>query len=206
MPEHIVAWAILLIPLMYSPGPTNILVASTGATFGFRNATPLIVGINVGLALQILVIALGVNRFFESHPAILVIMHWLGVFYMFWLAYYFFRTKRASQVSNGQSQKLSRKSAFIEGVLIEILNPKVWISLVVTFSVFAEDVMTIENGSTLLGAVTIGLNIVNNLMWAILGAFLIRRLCSGSFLKYQNYVYGLMLGSVGLWMLAGAIK
>lgn len=203
MLEHLLAWSFVLIPLMYSPGPTNILVASTGASFGLRESTPLIIGINVGLALQIAVIALGINSFFQQHPFVFMALHYLGVIYMFYLAYHFFN---APHVMNNNGEVLAKKSAFIEGVLIEILNPKVWVSLIVIFAAFAEDITAISNGSSVFAAVTIGLNLVNNLMWALLGAYIIRKLCTGSFVKYQNYAYGLMLAAVGLWMLAEAVK
>lgn len=203
MLEHLLTWSLALIPLMFSPGATNILVASTGASFGLRQSTPLIVGINVGLALQIAVIALGINSFFEQHPVVFMLLHYLGVIYIFYLAYHFFN---APHSINNTEEVLTKKSAFIEGVLIEILNPKVWVSLIVIFAAFAKDITIISNGSSWFAATTITLNLLNNLMWAILGAYIIRKLCTGSFAKMQNYAYGFMLAAVGFWMLIDAIK
>src|SRR5690349_18564510 len=100
MMESIFAWSLVLIPLMYSPGPTNILVASTGASFGLRESTPLIIGINVGLALQLVVIALGINTFFEQYPVAFMVLHYLGVIYMFYLAYHFFNAPHSINNSN----------------------------------------------------------------------------------------------------------
>lgn len=201
--ESLLAWSIVLIPMMFSPGQTNILVASTGATFGLRNSKSLILGINVGLALQILIVAFGISSFFAKHPNVFFSLHCLGILYIFYLAYVF----ATAPVINEHTQNVSaRKEAFIDGILIEILNPKVWLSLIVIFAAFAKDATTATNNALAFSTLTIILNIINNFLWAIMGVYILRKLCVGKFAKMQNYFYGLMLASVGIWMLLDTTK
>ena len=60
-----------LLPLMTycfvmssTPGPNNVMLASSGALFGYRRALPQIFGTNSGVALQTYVTCLGLGSLF----------------------------------------------------------------------------------------------------------------------------------------------
>lgn len=67
----------LLAPLaLYSfvstatPGPNNIMLASSGLVFGFRRTIPHIFGINFGCALMLVLSGLGLGALFEAWPVL----------------------------------------------------------------------------------------------------------------------------------------
>ena len=199
--EYFMTLSLILIPMMYSPGPTNILVASMGASYGLRQSMPLIFGINIGIGVQLIIIALGITNFFSKHPQLFSVLRFGGVAYMFWLAYTFFKAPSVMTDTVEDPSRNKKRNAVLDGLLIEILNPKVWISLMVVFAMFARDFADMPNAMTLFSVFAVSLNFIDNILWAIFGALIIRQLCQGHLLRFQNYFFGVMLAAVGFWML-----
>ncbi|OGT24898.1 MAG: hypothetical protein A3G71_05850 [Gammaproteobacteria bacterium RIFCSPLOWO2_12_FULL_38_14] len=200
--EHIVAWSLVMIPLMYSPGPTNILVASNGASFGLRRSMPLIAGINLGLVLQLILIAFGIAHLFERYHVLFYVLYFSGVIYMFYLASVFLFSKvNEKKIDNARIDCAS----MMQGVLVEILNPKVWLSLIMLFSVFSKPQADSSWLILLFVSATLVLNLINNFLWSFLGVFLVKTIFVGSFSKVQNYFYGILLAAVAVWMLLSGV-
>lgn len=200
MTEYFLTLSLILIPMMYSPGPTNILLASMGASYGLRQSIPLIVGINIGIGVQLVVIMMGITSFFATHPKLFAVLHYAGVAYMFWLAYSFLKAPHQMESEINIPTKKTTRAVF-DGIFIEILNPKVWISLMVVFAMFARDFAELAHATAIFSTYAVILNLADNILWAIFGAFIIRRLCQGPLMRFQNLFFGGMLAAVGVWML-----
>jgi LysE type translocator len=51
-----------------TPGPNNVMVTSSGAAYGYRATLPHVLGIGLGAALQMVLVALGVGVVFQRFP------------------------------------------------------------------------------------------------------------------------------------------
>ncbi len=77
-----------LLPLMTycfvmssTPGPNNVMLASSGAMFGYRRALPQIFGQNSGVAVQTFVTCLGLGSLFVAFPVLHQVLRITGALF-----------------------------------------------------------------------------------------------------------------------------
>jgi threonine/homoserine/homoserine lactone efflux protein len=105
-----------------TPGPNNTFVMISGAKFGIWKTIPLILGIAIGLGLQLIALGMGLNKIFELIPEINIILSILGSSYIIWLAW---KIATSGTLKIDITEKPSM--GFIEGAIFQWLNPKAWI-------------------------------------------------------------------------------
>jgi len=109
-----------------TPGPNNLMLAASGANFGFRRTIPHMLGVVLGYALMMAIIASGLGiAVASSHPAQLT-LEVCGATYMLYLAY------RVATAAPPDTSKSSREHplSFIQAALFQWVNPKGWIGAV----------------------------------------------------------------------------
>lgn len=146
-----------------TPGPNNLMLASSGVNFGLRRTLPMMFGISLGcatqLALSTLLLALILNWAVIIRFPLAVI----GCAYLLWLSWKLF--KATSPDARQQVQPMR----FIGGALFQAINPKAWLMVINVAILF-----TPREGITLSQALLtiIGFTAVNMpciLVWALLG-------------------------------------
>src|SRR5471032_2956721 len=83
-----------LLPLMSyclvmsaTPGPNNVMLATTGANFGGRGALPAIMGIQAGLFVQTMLMCVGLGSVFVAYPVAQQALRIAGSLYLVFLAW-----------------------------------------------------------------------------------------------------------------------
>lgn len=56
-----------------TPGPNNIMLLSSGLTFGYRKTIPHMVGVALGFTLMVICVGLGIGAVFELFPMLFTI-------------------------------------------------------------------------------------------------------------------------------------
>ena len=69
-----------------TPGPNNLMLMSSGATYGFKRTLPHMMGVVIGFTLMVLILALGVAEIFEAEPMFRQGLVGISTVYMIWLA------------------------------------------------------------------------------------------------------------------------
>jgi LysE type translocator len=72
--------------MCFTPGPNNVMLLSSGVTYGFRRTVPHIGGITVGFALMIAAVGLGFGTVFIAYPVLQAVLKYLGAAYLVYLA------------------------------------------------------------------------------------------------------------------------
>jgi len=116
-----------------SPGPNNIMLLSSGLTFGYKKTMPLMFGIILGFPLMVLIIGLGLGALFERFPIVLNVLKIVGILYLFWMAYKIARNTSSYEVDENEQ---SKSFTFIQSALFQWVNPKAWIMAITSISVF----------------------------------------------------------------------
>ena len=62
----------------WTPGPNNMMLAASGATFGWRATVPHAMGVALGFPLMIFLIALGLGEIFQHSAALRTGLAWGG--------------------------------------------------------------------------------------------------------------------------------
>ena len=106
-----------------TPGPNNFMLASSGLNFGFRRTVPHLLGVALGFPLMVLLVGLGLAELFTASPLLHLVLKWLGVLY---LAYLAFRIATAPPVA-AEGKAMAKPLRFLEAVAFQWINPKAWI-------------------------------------------------------------------------------
>lgn len=103
------------------PGPSQILMISNSARYGWRGATPTIAGDLSANALQMLAAAFGLAAVIAASQTALLVVKWLGVGY---LVYVGLKTFFAAAPEIGEAPAARRSDLFRQGFLTSATNPK----------------------------------------------------------------------------------
>lgn len=155
-----------------TPGPNNVMLTASGATFGFRRTVPHILGIVFGFVVQLLAVCAGLSALFSRWPALQTTLSWVGAAYLIYLGWHMLRR------SELQAKGHSRPVRFLEAAMFQFLNPKAWVMTVTAATLFLPH----ELGALLAGAymalVMEGIGVPCMTVWALFGSAL-RRFLAG---------------------------
>ncbi len=116
-----------------SPGPNNIMLLSSGLTFGYKRTIPHMLGIMLGFPFMVLLIGLGLGIVFEKFPIIFSILKIVGIVYLFWMAFKIANNKSSFDIKDEQE---SKPFTFLQSAAFQWVNPKAWIMAITAISIF----------------------------------------------------------------------
>jgi len=115
-----------------TPGPNNIMLLSSGLTFGYKQTIPHMLGIIFGFPLMLICVGMGIGAIFEMFPIVFTVLKVVGISYLFWMAWHIANTKGGVKTT---SNKNNRPFTFLQGAAFQWVNPKAWIvAITVTVS------------------------------------------------------------------------
>lgn len=115
---YCVAWALLTLV----PGPVVTLVIANGLTHGTRAALINVAGTQLGLALMIGVLLVGLTSVIETMSVWFDWLRLIGAAYLIWLGLKLLRT--SGEVADVGPVPPPRGGFFLQGFLVMISNPK----------------------------------------------------------------------------------
>ena len=189
--NFLLIFSMFIIPLAWTPGPVNITLSAVGIQSGFRRSIPLIAGINIAFLAQALGVGIGLKSLFAAYPLFLEVIRYLGILYLLFLAW------KIAKMKFGEG---AVALGFWNGFALSMLNPKVWMTLIVMYAQLSEEGQTLS-GIVLLSALALGYFLVGNTAWAIFGASLRRWVENERFFFIQKIVFSLLLVGVAVYML-----
>ena len=113
-----------------TPGPNNVLLLSSGLNFGLRRTGGHLAGIFCGTLLMIGIVGAGLGVLFEQLPVLQTVLKWVGSLYMLWLA------RQLWNVDALNAAEVLRPVRFVEAVLFQAINPKVWLMAITVNAAF----------------------------------------------------------------------
>jgi threonine/homoserine/homoserine lactone efflux protein len=118
-----------------TPGPNNIMLLSSGLTFGYRKTIPHMVGVALGFTIMVVCVGLGIGAVFELFPMLFTILKVIGISYLFWMAW-----KIASSKSDLKTNtKKSKPFTFLQAASFQWVNPKAWVMAITSTLSFITD-------------------------------------------------------------------
>lgn len=172
-----------------TPGPNNIMLLSSGLTFGYKKTIPHILGVVIGFPLMTIFVGLGLGTFFELYPFAFKILKVLGILYLLYLAWKIANSEPKFKENNENSQALK----FLPIVLFQWINPKNWIKIITAISVY---VTSVEHASTQIIVIT-SIFFITVLFsansWALGGVVLKKLIKSDVGIKRFNIIMAILL-------------
>jgi len=114
-----------------SPGPVNMIIVSSGASYGVRKTFSFVSGGTVGFTLLLLFIGLGFSKIIDLYPYFLKFLAIMGSLFIIYMGYVIATSKPELDI------KENKQPTFIQGFLLQWLNPKAWIACMVGVSLFS---------------------------------------------------------------------
>lgn len=148
-------FAATVLPLICTPGPDMLFVLSQtlsgGAAAGLRSTA----GICSGYIVHSTLAALGVAAIIAASPALFMLLRWLGIAYLTYLASRLIMSStRAGKVTPIAA---SKRGGFQRGFLTAVLNPKGMMIYFAILPQFISHAASVALQASLLAAVFIGL-------------------------------------------------
>ncbi|AYM63415.1 LysE family translocator [Agrobacterium fabrum] len=123
----LIAFTIAILLLAVTPGPDMTLWISRSLREGRAAGFMTLVGTNIGITVHTLLVAFGVAALIVASPTAFMILKTGGAAYLVWLAIQAIRkgTDFVMVKSTGEKAQASLKSALLNGIWVNLLNPKV---------------------------------------------------------------------------------
>ncbi|SEQ41202.1 Threonine/homoserine/homoserine lactone efflux protein [Faunimonas pinastri] len=104
-----------------TPGPNNVMLTATGANFGIRRGLPHLLGIAIGFALMIFIVALGLGSLLIQSPTLLRALKIAGIVVLLWLSW------KIATAGRSKTSDRANPVTFLEAALFQWVNPKAWL-------------------------------------------------------------------------------
>ena len=187
-------YGVLLFSLVmaFTPGPNNMMLASSGATYGIRRTLPHLFGVSAGFPVMILLVGLGLSSILLASPKLQLAMKIVSCAYLLWLAFQIGRSRSTGETKTGKPMGFWAAAAF------QWINPKAWLYAVGAISAYTSGSGTQLYGQVIIIAVlNIAVSLASTTTWTTFGAGIRRFLRTPGKLRAFNLLMALLLvGSV----------
>jgi threonine/homoserine/homoserine lactone efflux protein len=194
IPEQAIAFVLFSIVAAITPGPSNLILTSTGAAVGVRRGLACLGGVASGMGLMLFLVAFGLGSLVFGNRLVLQAIKLLGSCFLLWLAW--------KIATDGRTQEAGSKQfvGFWQAAVFQWVNPKSWLVSVSAIGTFLRS----DGGSALVQSLDFGLLFMaaalpSCFVWLAFGAALQRLLYTERLVRIFNVVMGALLaGSVVL--------
>ena len=170
-----------------TPGPNNVMVTASGATFGYRATVPHILGIGSGAALQTVLVCLGLGELFERFPPLHTLMAWAGSLYLIYMAWHLVGAQTVAGTS------AARPVTWLEAAGFQAVNPKAWVMAMTTAAVFFPREGSVAGAAVLVGLLFLLVNLPCVSVWALFGSGMRKLLTRPAYRQAFNVSMGVLL-------------
>ena len=127
----------IIIFLFITPGTPRIVIVSHSVNFGVKKCLWTALGDISANTIQMILVVFVIGGLFSNNPQILNILKWVGVGYLFYLAYDTYNSK-ISSINSRENNSKSIFSFFKDGFLVAGTSPKAWAFFPLIFPQFLD--------------------------------------------------------------------
>jgi threonine/homoserine/homoserine lactone efflux protein len=131
-PALLMAASLFILSSSITPGPNNTMLMASGVNFGFRRSLRHLLGVQVGFAILLCSVGLGLHAVLDRVPQLYTLLRYLGSAYMLWMAWKLATTRAALTDPLFTRQPLG----FWGAVAFQWVNPKAWFMAVTFMSTY----------------------------------------------------------------------
>lgn len=151
---------------LFSPGPNVIMLTASGARFGFERTLPHILGVAAGVGVTSGLTGAGIGALLLQFPTLTFALKLIAAGWILWMAWKLFTSTRAKN-----TKTRDRPFTFIEAVLFQWVNPKVWAVALAASSAYPAGLPPLQEALRLASAFS-GLNLFVCIFWTAAGTAL----------------------------------
>lgn len=182
-----------------SPGPVNVMATYAGAQFGWRKASIHVLGASVAYVLVVFICGVALGEMSQGIPLLVPVMRWVGSLYLLYLAVRILLAKDLGLNSNPQ---MAMKALFVQGSLIQLLNPKAWIFASSGVSLYVLNQVNTHSALGWFCSLSLVICFIGVGVWAVLGQSVAQWLNSPRRQRWFQLILAAMLcaSMIIIWM------
>ena len=184
----LIAFVMFAAVMFFTPGPNNIMLLSSGLTYGFRPTLPHIAGITFGFAFMIGVVGLGLGTIFITYPVLQTILKYAGVAYLIYLAAAIAMSGPVKPDHDNRRGPMT----FWGAAMFQWINAKGWVMVIGTITAYA-GIASFPWNITIQVMLSLLLGAVACSTWAVFGSALRPVLTSPRAVRAFNIVMAVLL-------------
>jgi len=171
----------------YTPGPNNLMLAASGANFGFQKSIPHIAGVTIGFCLLVTASVLGLSRLFNALPWIYTTSKAVGCCFLIFLAWKILVAEKL--VSEGNASPIS----LIQAAFFQLVNPKAVLVIISSVSAFTRGSDKLFSDLLIFVGVFFIITLSSACIWTVFGSTLSTLLNQQRNLQIFNFSMALLL-------------
>lgn len=186
----------------FSPGAGAVASMLSTMEGGFKQAKYTILGLQLALAIHLIIVSLGIGAFVASSEVTFNLIKYSGAFYLFYLGVQKIRSNAASltiELSNAEhlisNSERSKWSLIISAVVVNLTNPKSIIFLVAFLPQYLDLSQGMDIQLVIFGGLILAIDTLAMLFFVMFAHTLKMKFSNQGFQKRLNIVFG------GLFML-----
>jgi threonine/homoserine/homoserine lactone efflux protein len=172
----------------FTPGPNNLMLLSSGLTFGYKRTLSLIAGIMVGFPLMVVTVGLGIGELFQIFPMLYDILKVVGISYLLWMAWQISQAKGSLH-----TKETSKPFTFIQAGLFQWVNPKAWIMAITSTTSFISNEGSIQVQVLFIAFVYLVVGFFSTHSWVLGGVLLQKFIQKEKSLRIFNISMALLM-------------
>ena len=182
------AFIIFALVMFFTPGPNNIMLLSSGLTYGFRRTIPHIAGITIGFAFMVGAVGLGLGTVFLAYPILQTILKYAGAVYLVYLA----AVIAMSGPTTPDGESARGPMTFWGAAMFQWINAKGWVIVIGTITAYAA-IAQFPVNIAIQTLISLLVGTVSTVVWALFGTALRPVLTSERLVRAFNVVMALLL-------------
>ena len=177
------------------PGPSVLLTVAHSISFGWQRALSTVAGATVGIAVQLIIAAVGLTSLLNVVAEAFEWLRWAGAAYLVYLGIKQWRG--ASEPLEVDKSSISKTNLFVQGLVITIPNPKSLIFIAAFLPQFIDTARPLGLQFSIIVPTFLVLTFTLTSVWALIAGK------ASGFLQSQRAFQSVLRTAGGLMIIAG---
>ena len=147
----------------FTPGPNNLMLAASGANFGFRASLPHILGVSVGFISLVIAAGFGLASLFAALPNLYDVMKIISFIFLIYLAW------RIGSAGRSQTQRSDEPLQFWQAAMFQLVNPKGVSVIISSVTAYTSSATTVTSEIFVLFVVFSFVTVGSTITWTLFG-------------------------------------
>ncbi len=153
--------------MFFTPGPNNIMLMSSGLTYGFRRTLPHMAGVTLGFAFMIALVGAGLGAVFIAYPVLETVLKYAGAAYLVYLAIII----ALSGPPTAEKAERRGPMTFWGAAMFQWVNGKGWVVVIGTITAYAA-IAHFPWNIVIQAAISLVVGTASTVAWALFGTAL----------------------------------
>jgi threonine/homoserine/homoserine lactone efflux protein len=185
--QLLLAFVVFAAVMYFTPGPNNVMLLSSGLTYGFRRTLPHITGIVIGMAFMIAAVGFGLGTIFIAYPLLQTILKYAGAAYLIYLAAMIAMSGPPKPGEAGRGPM-----TFWGAAVFQWINVKGWVMVIGSITAYAA-IAAFPWNIVIQTLITLVVGVPATVIWTLFGSALRPVLTSQTAVRAFNIVMAILL-------------